>query len=141
MVLALNHVPVRIIEKDDNFHFGQRGPGIQPRTIEVFKFLNILDDVMANSIALPMRRSYQMPEGIKTQHEFHMFGEEAWSPDTPYVRTPPQPAQLSSVYFNNVSISAELDHNWTRPPRRNISSAFEEAWRMRRATDRAYQFC
>ncbi|GJE86853.1 ubiquinone biosynthesis hydroxylase [Phanerochaete sordida] len=51
LVLALtllkNGVPVRLIEKDAQFHRGERGPGIMPRTLEIEHFLGVGDDVKA----------------------------------------------------------------------------------------------
>ncbi|KAI6003389.1 hypothetical protein EDC04DRAFT_3146961 [Pisolithus marmoratus] len=41
LTLARNNVPVRIIEKELQHRRGQRGPGIQPRTFEVFHFLHV----------------------------------------------------------------------------------------------------
>ncbi|KAI6117272.1 FAD binding domain-containing protein [Pisolithus croceorrhizus] len=41
LTLAQNNVPVRIIEKELQHRRGQRGPGIQPRTFEVFHFLRV----------------------------------------------------------------------------------------------------
>ncbi|OJA20305.1 hypothetical protein AZE42_08330 [Rhizopogon vesiculosus] len=41
LMLVQNGIPVRIIDKDPNHHIGQRGPGIWPRTLEVFNFLDV----------------------------------------------------------------------------------------------------
>ncbi|KAI6033338.1 FAD-binding monooxygenase [Pisolithus marmoratus] len=41
LTFARNNVPVRIIEKELQHRRGQRGPGIQPRTFEVFHFLRV----------------------------------------------------------------------------------------------------
>ncbi|KAG2118464.1 FAD binding domain-containing protein [Suillus clintonianus] len=41
LTLLQNGIPVRIIDKDPNPRIGQRGPGIWPRTIELFNFLNV----------------------------------------------------------------------------------------------------
>ncbi|KAF5350212.1 hypothetical protein D9758_007860 [Tetrapyrgos nigripes] len=50
LVLALtllrNNVPVRIIEKQPKYQIGQRGSGIQSRTLEVYKVLGILQEIL-----------------------------------------------------------------------------------------------
>ncbi|TFY77391.1 hypothetical protein EWM64_g6621 [Hericium alpestre] len=45
LTLAQNGVDVRIIEKLPYFPIGQRGAGIMPRSLEVYRYLGILDDV------------------------------------------------------------------------------------------------
>ncbi|GJE86852.1 ubiquinone biosynthesis hydroxylase [Phanerochaete sordida] len=58
LVLALtllkNGVPVRLIEKDAQFHRGERGPGIMPRTLEIEHFLGVGDDVKAIAKRSPL---------------------------------------------------------------------------------------
>ncbi|KXN91304.1 Pentachlorophenol 4-monooxygenase [Leucoagaricus sp. SymC.cos] len=53
LVLALtflkNDIPVRIIDKSLEFQRGIRGTALQPRTLELFKFLGIIDDIVAVS--------------------------------------------------------------------------------------------
>ncbi|KAH7928575.1 hypothetical protein BV22DRAFT_192143 [Leucogyrophana mollusca] len=41
LTLLRNGIPVRIIDKEDNFRIGQRGPGIFPRSLELFHFLEV----------------------------------------------------------------------------------------------------
>ncbi|KAG1865749.1 FAD binding domain-containing protein [Suillus tomentosus] len=41
LTLLQNGIPVRIIDKDPNPRIGQRGPGIWPRSFELFNFLNV----------------------------------------------------------------------------------------------------
>ncbi|KAG1723314.1 FAD binding domain-containing protein [Suillus occidentalis] len=41
LTLLQNGIPVRIIDKDPNPRIGQRGPGIWPRSLELFNFLNV----------------------------------------------------------------------------------------------------
>ncbi|EJC99075.1 uncharacterized protein FOMMEDRAFT_23412 [Fomitiporia mediterranea MF3/22] len=43
--LLKNGVPVRIIEKDTQYHRGTRGNGITPRTLEIEHFLGVGDEV------------------------------------------------------------------------------------------------
>lgn len=86
LTLAKNGVPIRIIEKDLSFHVGQRGPAIQPRSLEVFNFLGVLSDVTNNSMEFPLRRAYKMPEGTEPAATFHLTGppQEA-TPAIPFV--------------------------------------------------------
>ncbi|KAG0700629.1 hypothetical protein DFH29DRAFT_1000969 [Suillus ampliporus] len=39
--VLVNGIPVRIIDKDLNHHIKQLGPGIWPRSLELFNLLNI----------------------------------------------------------------------------------------------------
>ncbi|GAA4549118.1 FAD-dependent monooxygenase [Amycolatopsis samaneae] len=45
--LARRDVGVRIVEKAESFFVGSRGDGLQPRTLEVFEDLGVLDAVLA----------------------------------------------------------------------------------------------
>ena len=45
--LVRRGVRVRIVEKADRFSVGSRGDGIQPRTLEVFEDLGVLDEVLS----------------------------------------------------------------------------------------------
>ncbi|KAG2128040.1 FAD binding domain-containing protein [Suillus bovinus] len=58
LTLLQNDIPVRIIDKDPNPRIGQRGPGIWPRSFELFNFLNVLE---VNELAkpFPIIRSYE----------------------------------------------------------------------------------
>ncbi|MGY5282791.1 FAD-dependent monooxygenase [Nocardia gipuzkoensis] len=54
--LARRDIPVRIIDKADTFFAGSRGDGIQPRTLEVFDDLGVLDAVHAAGMPGPVLR-------------------------------------------------------------------------------------
>ncbi|KAH7913166.1 FAD binding domain-containing protein [Hygrophoropsis aurantiaca] len=43
LTLLRNGIPVRIIEKSPKYNPGQRGPGIYPRTLELFNFLGVTE--------------------------------------------------------------------------------------------------
>ncbi|VDB88577.1 unnamed protein product [Peniophora sp. CBMAI 1063] len=60
LVLAQNGVSVRIIDKSPNFdHIGQRGAGLQPRSLEAYKFLGVLDDfIKKGTFEISNMRSY-----------------------------------------------------------------------------------
>ncbi|QIS13366.1 FAD-dependent monooxygenase [Nocardia arthritidis] len=54
--LARRGVPVRIVEQAGSHFAGSRGDGIQPRTLEVFDDLGVLDAIMSASIPVPVMR-------------------------------------------------------------------------------------
>ncbi|MFE7800790.1 FAD-dependent monooxygenase [Nocardia sp. NPDC057440] len=56
--LARRNVPVRIVEQASEFFAGSRGDGIQPRTLEVFDDLGVLDAVLAAGTPTPVMRAY-----------------------------------------------------------------------------------
>lgn len=85
LTLAKNGVPVRIVEKDTQYHVGQRGPGIQPRTLEIFHFLGVLDELVKGGGPMVKRCVYEMPEGRKPLRIFEMAPVEEPTPSVPYV--------------------------------------------------------
>ncbi|CCL99757.1 uncharacterized protein FIBRA_01779 [Fibroporia radiculosa] len=72
LTLAKNGVPVRIVEKDAAFHVGQRGVGVQPRTLEIYQFLGALPDVKANGIPVLPFRAYKIGGGDDCVKTFYM---------------------------------------------------------------------
>ncbi len=58
--LARRGVSFRVIEKTDGPLRGSRGKGIQPRTLEVFEDLGILDRIVAAGGRYPLQRSYRV---------------------------------------------------------------------------------
>ncbi|MFD6163489.1 FAD-dependent monooxygenase [Nocardia sp. NPDC060256] len=56
--LARRDIPVRIIDQATEFFAGSRGDGIQPRTLEVFDDLGVIDAVLAAGIPAPIMRAY-----------------------------------------------------------------------------------
>jgi 2-polyprenyl-6-methoxyphenol hydroxylase-like FAD-dependent oxidoreductase len=60
--LARNGVPFRLIEASPGPQSGSRGKGIQPRTLEVFEDLGVIDRVLAHGrLAMPIRST--TPDG------------------------------------------------------------------------------
>ncbi|KAI6008112.1 FAD binding domain-containing protein [Pisolithus orientalis] len=57
LTLAQNNVPVRIIDKELQHRPGQRGPGIQPRTFELFHILRI-PEIHERAVVLPPVHEY-----------------------------------------------------------------------------------
>lgn len=58
---------------------------IQPRSLELFEFLGIIDSVMQRSIKPPTARMYKGPEGVEILKEFEMVPVLDPTPDKPYV--------------------------------------------------------
>ena len=85
LTLAKNGIPVRIIEKDSQYHVGQRGSGLQPRTLELFRFLGVVDDIVNGGRRLVKRCIYEMPDGRKPARIFDMAPWEEPTPSVPYV--------------------------------------------------------
>ena len=57
----------------------------QPRSLELFEFLDIIDPVMQRSIKPPTARVYKEPEGVEILKEFMMVPELEPTPAKPYV--------------------------------------------------------
>jgi 2-polyprenyl-6-methoxyphenol hydroxylase-like FAD-dependent oxidoreductase len=54
--LARRGIPTRVIDKADRLFIGSRGKGLQPRTLEVFHDLEVLDDIRGAVPGLPLLR-------------------------------------------------------------------------------------
>ncbi|MEA5365814.1 FAD-dependent monooxygenase [Amycolatopsis sp., V23-08] len=79
--LARRDVAVRIIDKAETYFVGSRGDGIQPRTLEVFEDLGVLDSVLAAGAApVPM----QIHLGGEVVGERMMFDPVEPTPSKPY---------------------------------------------------------
>src|ERR1700749_4435900 len=78
--LARRGVSFRLVEALSGPQPGSRGKGIQPRTLEVFDDLGIVDRVLANGrMAMPTRSTG--PDGQVTLGGTETLGER---PDIPY---------------------------------------------------------
>ncbi|MGI5126998.1 FAD-dependent monooxygenase [Pseudonocardia sp. CA-107938] len=79
--LARRGVPVRVVEQAEQPFIGSRGDGLQPRTLEVFEDLGVLDAVLdAGELPWPIR-GYA---GHDVVFEGRMAEIEEPRPDTPY---------------------------------------------------------
>ncbi|EED85350.1 hypothetical monooxygenase [Postia placenta Mad-698-R] len=91
LVLALSLVQhgiqVRIIDRDQQFHIGQRGAGIQPRTLEAYNLLGVLPDIVSRGGDLRPLRFYKLPGGVEPSKTFDMMPIEEPTPSTPYMNT------------------------------------------------------
>ena len=79
--LARRGVRVRVVDKADRFSLGSRGDGIQPRTLEVFEDLGVLDEVISAGMPPPVTRIY---DGDRVVWERRMVEPVAPRPDVPY---------------------------------------------------------
>ncbi|WP_232661677.1 FAD-dependent monooxygenase [Pseudonocardia sp. TRM90224] len=79
--LARRAVPVRVVEKAASFFIGSRGDGLQPRTLEVFEDLGVLDAVLAaSSPPVPIK----VYAGGRPVGEHTMFETVEPTPAVPY---------------------------------------------------------
>jgi 2-polyprenyl-6-methoxyphenol hydroxylase-like FAD-dependent oxidoreductase len=82
--LSRRGIPVRIVDRAGEFAIGSRGDGLQPRTLEVFEDLGILDEVFASGIGEPLTRVYR---GDQVVWEGRMSQPVQPRPDVPYPNT------------------------------------------------------
>ncbi|KAG2131334.1 FAD binding domain-containing protein [Suillus clintonianus] len=68
LTLLQNGIPVRIIEQDSKPRIGQRGPGIFPRSLELFNFLGV-PDVNDMGKPFPCIREYKFGVAEHTHKE------------------------------------------------------------------------
>ncbi|KAJ3935830.1 MAG: FAD binding domain-containing protein [Lentinula lateritia] len=62
LLLLRDGLSVRVIAKETKPRTGCRGPGIQPRTLELYKFLGVLDDILAGSGPHQSIHQYTSPD-------------------------------------------------------------------------------
>ncbi|MFJ9372136.1 FAD-dependent oxidoreductase [Streptomyces sp. NPDC101455] len=79
--LARRGMDALVVEKADVLFPGSRGKGIQPRTMEVFDDLGVIDAILTQGGAYPVGAVWQ--DGRKVG-EHQMFGPSETDPDTPY---------------------------------------------------------
>ncbi|KAF9523094.1 FAD binding domain-containing protein [Crepidotus variabilis] len=84
LTLAVNGIPVRIIEKSLTSKIGQRGAGITPRSMELFEHLGVVDEIDRRAMPLTTVRLYKLPEGKEVLRDFDMIPRLVPTPDKPY---------------------------------------------------------
>ena len=87
LTLAKNGIPVRVVEKDSEFHQGQRGATAQPRTMEVYNYLGIADDIIKGGQPIKPFAVYKLPEGKEIIKTFPMMELRPSTPSVPFVST------------------------------------------------------
>ncbi|TFK47960.1 monooxygenase [Heliocybe sulcata] len=85
LTLAHNGIPVRIIDKLATPHVGQKGAGIQPRSLEVYKFLDVLPDILWEGRYSPPMRVYKLPGGTEPLKTWYLAEHSEPKPPTPYL--------------------------------------------------------
>ncbi|KAI6021934.1 FAD binding domain-containing protein [Pisolithus marmoratus] len=85
LTLARNNVPVRIIEREVQHRRGQRGPGIQPRTFEVFYFLHV-PEIHERATPFPPLQEHDRGS-LEPRNTFPMVEYTEPTPAIPYVGT------------------------------------------------------
>lgn len=79
--LALRGVRVRVIDRSDRFYGGSRADGIQPRSMEIFDDLGVVDAMLASGdLGIPMK-AYR---GREVVWEGRMSDPVEPTPSTPY---------------------------------------------------------
>jgi 2-polyprenyl-6-methoxyphenol hydroxylase-like FAD-dependent oxidoreductase len=79
--LARRGIAVRVIDKATAFFDGSRGDGLQPRTLEVFEDLGVLDEVLRQGQPMPPIKVYV---GGRLVDERRMAPTLEPTPDIPY---------------------------------------------------------
>src|SRR6202453_67042 len=79
--LARRGIDLRIVDKAERFAVGSRGDGLQPRKLEVFQDLGVLEEVFAAGISAPVMRIY---DGESVVWEDQMAKPEPPRADVPY---------------------------------------------------------
>ncbi|MFD0000607.1 FAD-dependent monooxygenase [Nocardia sp. NPDC127526] len=87
--LARHGVPFRIVDRAAGVFPGSRAKGLQPRTLEVFDDLGVLDAVLAGGEPFPEFRLYRGREVLWERSVGEMLGAPALSasPAVPYPQT------------------------------------------------------
>ncbi|KAK0239286.1 FAD binding domain-containing protein [Armillaria nabsnona] len=81
LALIQNGVSVRVIDKLPTYRVGQKGSGIQPRILELYKLLGVLPDIQKKA-GVPQPKLQYGPGGT-TKVEVLAFMEA--TPDRPYI--------------------------------------------------------
>ncbi|KAK0214890.1 FAD binding domain-containing protein [Armillaria fumosa] len=82
LALVQNSVTVRVIDKLSTYRVGQRSSGVQPRILELYKFLGVLPDIQKKgAFASPM--VHHLPGGEMKNVEMIAFIQNTF--DRPYI--------------------------------------------------------
>ncbi|KAK0438015.1 FAD binding domain-containing protein [Armillaria borealis] len=82
LALSQNGVAVRVIDKASTYRVGQRGSGVQPRILELYKFLGVLPDIQKRGGFVPPMVHY-LPGGATKNVEMIAFMQNTL--DRPYI--------------------------------------------------------
>lgn len=103
--LARRHVPFILIDKIAVPFGGSRGKGIQPRTLEIFESLGVLERMMATGGPYPMQRHYR-PDGSYADQA--TVASAPATPDEPYRQPLMLPQHLTEAILRERLL--ELGH-------------------------------
>ena len=89
LALARQSIDVRLIEQSPQASPGSRAKGVQPRTLEMFEALGVLDEVLASGGPFPRWRSYRAGKVAweKSIYQLLGIGEPVPDPAVPYPQT------------------------------------------------------
>ncbi|KAJ7698945.1 hypothetical protein B0H17DRAFT_1158237 [Mycena rosella] len=85
LCLVMSGVSVRIIDKEPSYRVGRRGAGITPRTLEVFKILGVLLEILELAHKPVKFQSYELPDGIKPLKTWTMSPTLEPTPARPFL--------------------------------------------------------
>ncbi|KAF5357443.1 hypothetical protein D9757_011599 [Collybiopsis confluens] len=86
LLLLRSGLTVRILEKESQFHIGERGAGLHPRTLELYKFLGILPALLSQSATSPRNLKYfSSPEDGKPPRYAPFFEPLDDTPSKPMI--------------------------------------------------------
>ncbi|KAI0711179.1 FAD binding domain-containing protein [Cerioporus squamosus] len=83
LTLAQNGIPIRIIDKAQEFHKSSRGSGLHPRTLEIFRFLGVAQDARRLGRPMMAMQMYKLPGGIEPVANWKIVDDVPISPDRP----------------------------------------------------------
>ncbi|KAJ3828081.1 FAD-binding monooxygenase [Lentinula raphanica] len=83
LTLLKNGIAVRIIDKTGP-QVGQKGLGIQPRSLEMHHFLGTLPDILSIARVMPKCTIYKNPGGTEPLKTFQLDPLEEPTPELPY---------------------------------------------------------
>ncbi|KAF8840825.1 hypothetical protein BDN67DRAFT_929567 [Paxillus ammoniavirescens] len=83
LTLVKNGIQVRIIEKSVEHRRGQRGAGIAPRSLELYRFLGV-SEIEERACPLPLLRTYHQG-GVEPLETLSMFSPSEPTPSQPYM--------------------------------------------------------
>ncbi|KZS92137.1 hypothetical protein SISNIDRAFT_455897 [Sistotremastrum niveocremeum HHB9708] len=93
IVLRLNSIPVRLIDRSTEYLTGSRGTGLQPRTLELLEGLGIPPNkILESSRAISDMRAYGGPDGKTVVKQFRMAESGNYNDSVPW-KTPRSIAQ------------------------------------------------
>ncbi|MEU1373824.1 FAD-dependent monooxygenase [Streptomyces triculaminicus] len=106
--LARRGIPHRVVERSERGFPGSRGTGIQPRTLELFDDLGVIDAIMAGSGPVPTVQTW---EGAERSEKWNLTESADASPAIPYpaARMLPQWRTVEILYARLEELGGRVD--------------------------------